>query len=398
VPLSSSPRVLVFADSDTSSERLRGLLGSRGLASTACTYDSPPPNLRHGLLAVLLPDSRAAAAGSARLQSLVDRLRSAAIPTLMWSPSRTGEAIESLEGNLDVLSPEVSLEEVVGRLMTLAHYVPLVRCLDDELQHLQRLGHQLNRYIGELDRDMQLAGRLQRDFMPRGLPSIDGVQFAYVFRPASFVSGDIFDIIPIDEHRIGMFIADAMGHGTAAGLITMFLRKALIPRVGAGANMRVLGPAEALRSMHDGLARHELPNANFVTAAYALVDCRSREVRYARGGHPYPLLIRTDGSIEELAADGGLLGIADLPPDFVELSVRLSPGDKLVFYTDGLEELFIDVRQIGDGLATFTPLMHEWARLSVTDFAAAVETHLDRQAGSLNPADDVTIVALQCGQ
>src|SRR5262245_1856901 len=249
----------------------------------------------------------------------------------MWSAARSGDLVESLEGNLDVLSAEVSLEEVVGRLMTLAQYVPLVRCLDDELQHLQRLGHQLNRYIGELDRDMQLAGRLQRDFMPRGLPAIDDIQFSYVFRPASFVSGDIFDIIPIDEHRVGMFIADAMGHGTAAGLITMFLRKALIPRVGTGSSMRVLGPAEALRSMHEGLARHELPNANFVTAAYALIDCRSHEIRYARGGHPYPLLIRSDGSIHELAADGGLLGIPDLPPDFVELSFTLAPGDKLVF-------------------------------------------------------------------
>src|SRR5262249_53917052 len=146
------------------SQRLRELLGARGLSSSACTYDNPPPNLRQGLLAVLLPDSRAAAAGSARLQSLVDRLRSAALPPAMWTHSPSGEPIESLEGNLDVLSQEVSLEEVVGRLMTLAHYVPLVRCLDDELQHLQRLGHQLNRYIGELDRDMQLAGRLQRDF------------------------------------------------------------------------------------------------------------------------------------------------------------------------------------------------------------------------------------------
>lgn len=395
MPVSALPRVLVFADSESSSERLREMLAARGLTSTACTYDSPPPNLRQGLLAVLLPDARAAAAGSARLQSLVDRLRSAAIPTLMWCASRNGEAIESLEGNLDVLSSEVSLEEVVGRLTTLAHYIPLVRCLDDELQHLQRLGHQLNRYIGELDRDMQLAGRLQRDFMPRGLPTIDGITFSYVFRPASFVSGDIFDIIPIDEHRIGMFIADAMGHGTAAGLITMFLRKALIPRVGTGASMRVLGPAEALRSMHEGLARHDLPSANFVTAAYALIDCRSNEIHYARGGHPYPLLIRADGSIHELAAEGGLLGIPDLPPDFAELSFNLERGDKLVFYTDGLEELFIDVRETAGGAATFTPLLREWARLDVNDFAAAVESYLDRQAGSLNPADDVTIVALQ---
>ncbi|MBI5866444.1 MAG: serine/threonine-protein phosphatase [Planctomycetes bacterium] len=393
--LMSLPRVVVFGNDAEKRQRIEGLLHARGLIATGCPLEASTPALHAGLLAVLLADDAGTSAAANRLAQLVEQLRNAEIPTLVWGAGISGTGASGRGQQVDVLSPDTTLEEVVGRLTTLAQYVPLVRCLDEELRHLQRLGHQLNRYISELDHDMQLAGRLQRDFMPRSLPVVDGIKFSYLFRPATFVSGDIFDIIPLDERRAGMFIADAMGHGTAAGLITMFLRKALVARIGAGSNTRVLSPVEAMRQMHEGLSRHELPNANFVTAAYAVVDAATREVHLARGGHPHPLRISADGAISELICEGGLLGLADLPPELSELSIRLDPGDKIVFYTDGLESLFLESREIEPVRANFTERLREWARLGLMDFTDAIGAHLDRQVGSLNPEDDITIVALE---
>src|SRR5262249_20610396 len=153
---------------------------------------------------------------------------------------------------------------------------------DEELRHMKRLSKQLNRYISELDKDMRLAGRLQRDFMPRQLEDIPPLKFGSLFRPAVFVSGDIFDVIRIDDTHVGMFIADAMGHGTAAGLITMFLRKALVTREACGDSYRIIRPAEVMDAMHNGMASHDLPNSNFVTAAYAVIDLATLEFTFAR--------------------------------------------------------------------------------------------------------------------
>ncbi len=393
------PSILVYGDDRARRERVCEMLIARGMAVAPWADGKSRP--RSAQLALVIPSAEMNTgpdehqANLTNLEDLVRELKSAKLTTVVWGRSLFSQVDRCDEPGIELLADDVSIEEVVGRLTTLARYVPLVRCMDEELKHLQRLGHQLNRYIADFDRDMQLAGRLQRDFMPRIPPRLPGVSFSYLFRPATFVSGDIFDIIPIDQSHVGVFIADAMGHGTAAGLITMFLRKALIPRTGTGDEMHILPPADAMQAMHEGLARHELPNANFVTAAYALLDRSTRQVRFARGGHPYPLHFPAGGGIRELTSEGGLIGLADLPPEISESSVELAVGDRVVFYTDGLESLFLEPREELSAAQRFTPLLQEWAELSIGDFTQAVGDYLDRSTGSLNPDDDITIVGFE---
>lgn len=393
------PSILVYGDDPARRERVCDMLSARGM--TVAPWENGKSRPRSAHLALVIPGTEKQAgpngcpAELASLEELVRELKCAKLTTVVWGRDLLSCSNRGDEPGIELLADDISIEEVVGRLTTLARYVPLVRCMDEELKHLQRLGHQLNRYIADFDRDMQLAGRLQRDFMPRTPPRFPGVAFSYLFRPATFVSGDIFDIIPIDQTHVGVFIADAMGHGTAAGLITMFLRKALIPRTGAGDEMQILPPADAMQAMHEGLARHELPNANFVTAAYALLDRTTCRVRFARGGHPYPLHFPAGGGIRELTSDGGLIGLADLPPEISESSVELAVGDRIVFYTDGLESLFLEPREELSAEQRFTPLLQEWAELSIGDFTQAVGDYLDRSSGSLNPEDDITIVGFE---
>jgi sigma-B regulation protein RsbU (phosphoserine phosphatase) len=326
------------------------------------------------------------------LQQRLNELRKRNIRSLIWGAApalglRQDEFVE-------LLSAGASVDEFVGRVAAGARYAAIIQNLERELNQVQRLGRQIDRHFTEIDKEMRMAGRLQRHFLPRAYPFADALRFAHLYRPATWVSGDIFDAFEIDERTAGMFIADAMGHGTSAALMTMFLRKALTPRRSVGAVGAATPPADALLGLHDAVVEQRLPNSNFVTSAYVVIDVPTLQLRMARGGHPYPLLIRGDGEIVELTSEGGLLGLAEAPPEISEQGAQLQSGDKLLLYTDGFEDLMIQ-RDRHAGYTRFRGPLREAACEDVATFIEHIAAILDRSEGSLNPEDDITIVGMQ---
>ncbi|MHC4293446.1 MAG: PP2C family protein-serine/threonine phosphatase [Planctomycetota bacterium] len=105
--------------------------------------------------------------------------------------------------------------------------------LDETLTNMGDLTQQLcvtETLVDNLAEQLRLAGSVQRDFLPTSLPEGEKVKWANVFLPAEWVSGDIYDVIRIDENHIGFYIADVVGHGIPAALLTIFLKQALIMR------------------------------------------------------------------------------------------------------------------------------------------------------------------------
>jgi serine phosphatase RsbU (regulator of sigma subunit) len=110
---------------------------------------------------------------------------------------------------------------------------------------------------------------------------------------------------------------------------------------------------------------------------------------FARGGHPNPIVLRADGTTQCLQADGSLLGIF-ANEAFATVTVQLHPGDRLVVFSDGVEVSFsgdgsIDTDQWRRELERRAPLKGE-------QFIASLADHIDAQAGSLSPKDDLTII------
>lgn len=344
-------------------------------------------------LAVILVDPRGSAQQSEHVATVLRRLVARNVATVVWGAG--GELREEGGPLVEWVPAETGPDEVVGKLGTLARYVPLVKGLERELQHLHRLGEQLNRYVGEIDQEMRLAGRLQRDFLPRELPRVASCSFEVLYSPASWVSGDMYDVSRVDEYHLGMFVADAMGHGVAAGLVTMFLRQALVAKRIAGRSYAIVQPAEALNDLHQCLCRQRLPDSQFVTALYGIIDTRSRTLRLARAGHPYPLHLRRDGTIHEVRSTGTLLGLTEIPTDFGEVEVTLGPGDKLLFYTDGAEGALVIPPTSPGGAISFTEQLQAWAQLPAAEFVRRVRDHLDSREGSLHAADDATLLLLE---
>jgi sigma-B regulation protein RsbU (phosphoserine phosphatase) len=394
--MNANAPILVFDAAPAMSDALKQRLKLRGFVPTRL---DPSEVLGSGVfpsgldLALILLDPDSPLEERERVAALVRRLTARSVATVVWG---AGAELRNEGGPLvEWVSPDAGPDEVVGKLGTLARYVPLVKGLERELKHLHRLGDQLSRYVGEIDQELRLAGRLQRDFLPREAPCLPPYEFQALYRPASWVSGDIYDVFRIDEHHVGMFVADAMGHGVAAGLVTMFLRQALVSKRISGHSYTIVEPAQALLELHECLARQRLPDSQFVTAVYAIIDTRCGQVRLARAGHPYPLHLRRDGSIHEVRSIGTLLGLTDIPAEFGEAQLTLAPGDKLLVYTDGVEDaMLVPTPPRGEGVI-FTPQLRQWARLSAAEFVREAQEHLDSCEGSLHPSDDATLLLLE---
>jgi sigma-B regulation protein RsbU (phosphoserine phosphatase) len=217
-----------------------------------------------------------------------------------------------------------------------------------------------------------------------------------VYRPASYVSGDIYDIIELDEDHTGFFLADAVGHGVPAALMTMVITQGLHKTEGEGDNPHIVPPAEALRRLNNTMTEHAGEQARFATAVYAIHNKRTNEITIAGAGHPPSLLVRSaTGEVEHLESDGPLLGVF---PDveFGQETVKIHPGDVFIMYSDGFEVAFPNEDAIGDDrkrptLTYLAELAQAGAGIgSLADAIGTLESHLDSSNGSLHQPDDVT--------
>jgi len=266
--------------------------------------------------------------------------------------------------------------------------------LHQEIDHLRSRDRAINFYMHRLDEELRLAARLQQDFLPKSLPQIGPVRFHTVYRPAGYVSGDLYDVFRLDEKHVGFYIADAVGHGVPAALLTMFIKNALVTKEITGGAYRLLPPAESLNRLNQTLISQNLSQATFATAVYGIIDTSACRITLARAGHPCPVILPADPThpSRELHCDGSLLGIFP-DEDYAEISLDLSPGDRLFLYTDGIELSF------GSGEAIdatrWRSELEEFRTLPGEDLMARFSSHIDHETGSISPQDDLTIVLLE---
>ncbi|MBN1489066.1 MAG: serine/threonine-protein phosphatase [Phycisphaerae bacterium] len=390
-------RLLVISQGETAIPALAELT-DRGLIEPcfvdsfeegACRESLPTAD---AVLAVA-PEGIGHAALAAGLRCLAESLASHRLGAVLIT-DRPQDARRDEQGLIATVPWAVTADELWGRLQTITHYRPILAQMERQLDNMQRLGKRLNRDFKELDQEMRLASRLQREFLPSHLPTLGRTQFATVFRPATWVSGDIFDVYRVDETHVAFYIADAVGHGVAAGLLTMVIKQGIESKRIRGAEYELLTPSETMTQLNAALVEQHLPHSQFVTACYGLLNTQTLELQFARGGHPHPLHITTDGAIHEVKVEGGLLGLFE-NEEFPNMTIQLRRGDKFVLFSDGVEAALVENHEHETGLPVFTETLLGAAHLPVEDFAAHVTNQLDATEGSLNPEDDITLVALE---
>ena len=261
--------------------------------------------------------------------------------------------------------------------------------------HRNKLAEQLSMtktLADNLAEQLRLAGLVQQDFLPTQLPSIDEVQWATVFLPAEWVSGDIYDIVRIDEQHIGFYVADVVGHGMPAALLTIFLKQALLMRETYESNYRIFPPSEIIKNLNMRMAAQKLSGYQFATCCYCLLNIKTLQLTFARAGHPYPILIRGGQQLEQLEIRGSLLGVFE-QAEYTQQTVQLQPGDKLLLYSDGAEP-FIGKFDDKTGFG-FSEQFYEIKDLSVVEMMDRLNTIAHNQKIEPSEIDDITIVGLE---
>ena len=236
----------------------------------------------------------------------------------------------------DCFAKPVETQELAARIRLLLRNRSLERALRAERARLEAANDELLRARDTLDRELDLAGVIQRSLLPRAFPDLDRYQFAAALRPMGPVSGDFYDLYRLDESRWGFYVADAVGHGVPAALLTVFVKKGIETRELLPDGYRLLRPSEVLARLNRDIMSEQLSESPFVTLAYAILDVEEDSLSYASGGHPPAIVLGADGSTVPLLSEGALLGIFDA--EFTDATCTLKPGDAVVVYTDGVEQ------------------------------------------------------------
>ncbi|MGI9013479.1 MAG: PP2C family protein-serine/threonine phosphatase [Phycisphaerales bacterium] len=292
--------------------------------------------------------------------------------------------------------------ELCGRIEAVLHQQRIIRGLDTDLQLARRFQGGLRGEISRMHEELQLAAMVQQEMLPRSLPEINGVRFGAIWRPANYVSGDIYDVIRLDETHIGVFIADAVGHGVPAALLTMVIHRAVRTKQVTANGYRIIPPSETLAKLNQEMVRRQGDTTRFATALYAVIDCESRCMTIAGAGHPPPLLLRGDDEPVHLPVSGGLLGVFE-HDEFPECSVQLAEDDRVIFFSDGFEVAFPETAQTERGMKMPSDrYLDEFARLAQfsgpDDMIRQLSMRLDSQPGSLHQVDDLTLIAMHIGR
>jgi serine phosphatase RsbU (regulator of sigma subunit) len=189
----------------------------------------------------------------------------------------------------------------------------------------------------ELEDGVRRASERQRRLLPAKPPELPDAEVDLIYRPASVVSGDFYDFVPLDDGKMAFLIGDVSGHGIEAGIVMGMAKKVLAIRL-----QDYQDPVEALVRTNQDVDR-ELGRVSFVTAFVALYDPLRRVLTCVRAGHNPPLLYHPDreGRCLELKPGGmglGIVGGSSFESSLEPLEVPVRTGDVLLLYTDGLVE------------------------------------------------------------
>ncbi len=237
-----------------------------------------------------------------------------------------------------------------------------------------------------------IAKTLQAGLRPRALPEVPGAEIAARFLAAgdeNDVGGDFYDVFLTGDGVWTAIIGDVSGKGPEAAAVTALARHTL-----RTASMLHDDPAANL-ALLDRVMVADADIQDFCTVFYARMcpgDGGSVDLRYANGGHPAPLVLRADGTVEAVEDGRGPLVGALTGGTFTEATLRLQPGDLLLMYTDGVTE--VRVSESGFGDRELRRVLAEHAGGSADEVVEAVARHaVDVQGG--HPRDDIAVLAIR---
>jgi len=303
------------------------------------------------------------------------------------------------------LYDDVVLVDAQGAVLGVIFSRTLVRLqnglLQEKIQELENKQRELNKKNEQMEGDLNLAREIQLSMLPTQIAEVsDGgrnlklrCQHRYV--SAGVVSGDFFHFLKISDSAVGIFICDVMGHGVRSAFVTAMLR-------GLVEEMRLVGndPGELLTRVNTEMLSILKPTDSplYATAYYLVADVARREIRYAKAGHPDPLLLRrATGEVISLecpkSTKGPALGLVR-NAKYGTCESTLEAQDVVLLFTDGISEVF-DANDKEFGLGNLTAALKTGRKLPLDGLLDGVLVASQNHSATKSFDDDVCLVALE---
>ncbi len=291
---------------------------------------------------------------------------------LLTARADTTDRIEGIEfGADDYITKPFNSRELLARIRA------LLKTHEYEKTLLRR-----NR---EMEEDLEIARLLQQKLLPQNVPEIPGFRRCFTYIPMEKVGGDFYDFC-VRDNFIDIFIADVSGHGLPGALMSTITKMAL-----EGITDRK--SARVVQAKLNAVISRSTVRSNYVTSFFAVIDRGSGIMNYCSAGHCSPKIHRRQsGEYIELATRGKPLGWFRAV-ELEEKEVRLIPGDRLFFYTDGITEAMNGEKDIF-GESRLRDFIISGKDLAPAEFSAELLRRLRDFIGEDHFMDDLTFMVI----
>jgi len=332
---------------------------------------------------------------------LCKRIRAGLFPgytyiIILTAKDSKDELITAMEaGADDYIAKPFDKNELKVRIRAGERVLNLERELEERNQRLAKA-------YSVMRKDLEAAARMQKDLLPRPTPNAHGFAFDWLFLPCSFVAGDTFHYLDLDEDRACFFLIDVSGHGVPAAMLSFTLTKTLTSLAFPGNPLRNscgmephydLTPPAAVAQELNRRFQADDETMQYFTMIYGILDCRNGKLTFTQAGQPCPIFIRK-GAPPVLLGWGGFPVGLHPHATYNELELDLDPGDRIILYSDGITDCtdkdgreFSTERLLG--------ILEVWRELPLPALVKKVEDAICEWRGSDEFEDDMTLLAIE---
>jgi serine phosphatase RsbU (regulator of sigma subunit) len=236
--------------------------------------------------------------------------------------------------------------------------------------------------------ELEIAKQVQARLFPQRAPALRTLDYAGVCIQARHVGGDYYDFLSFGPNRVGLVLGDISGKGIAAALLMANLQANLRSQLARAGDC----PEKYLKAVNETFFDNTAESA-YSTVFFAEYEDDARSMRYANCGHLPGLLLRADGSVEELASTGTVLGLFRTWDGHMG-ACRLAPGDTLALYTDGVTEA-CDAEGEEFGAKRLARALRRRKKLDAKSTVDAVLAEVEEYCGG-SQEDDITLIVARC--
>jgi sigma-B regulation protein RsbU (phosphoserine phosphatase) len=366
-------------------------LGVNGFRITVATDGDRALDLlrRHEFDLVLLDIELPGISGFETLQRIRAERGNLELPVIMvTSRNGSGDVVRALDaGANDYVTKPIDFPVALARIRT----------------HL-RLRHARDAIVEshqQTIRDLDAAAKMQRALLPNHLVVTSGLRCGWHYQPSDRLGGDLLNVFWITDRYLGFYVLDVSGHGIPSALMSVAVSRSLSPHLRQGSVIvelnpqsptpRLVAPAEVARRLNLSYPMQE-NGGLFFTLQYGILDLVERRLSFVSAGHPNPIRI-SGGMVQDIECAGGPPIGVDEAAEYVDASVPLARGDRIMLFSDGMYE---------QRNASGEPLGLSRLKALVADLRCDTEQAADRLVANVRRwsactpfRDDITVLALE---